>query len=350
MAITLHDKYAKQIAAMFAEKSFVTGRLSDDYDWSGAKTVKVVTPLTVPMNDYTRTGTNRYGEPVEMQDIVQEMTLTQDKSFALTIDKGNNADQSGLKAAGKMLALQIAERAVPTMDAYVLDRLANLAGRIVGNDEALTTANICERISEGTLALDDGEVPQEGRTLFVSNATYKLLKHSDEFLAIDELGQAALAKGQVGQYDNMAVVKVPLGRWPKHVNFMLAYKNSATAPVKLNDTRLHQDPPGISGNLLEGRQYYDCFVFGARCEGVYVEVDTSEGKGTVLAAPTISAAGAITGDSGASFRYTTDGTDPRYSPTAKTGAQSDVTATGTLVRAYAYKDGAYPSALAEKGL
>ncbi|MBC8528234.1 hypothetical protein H8699_02115 [Christensenellaceae bacterium NSJ-44] len=352
MAITLHDKYAKQISTMFTTQSLISGLLSNEYDWSGVKTVKVMTPQTVPMNDYTRTGANRYGSPVEMQDIVQEMTLTQDKSFALTIDKGNNADQNGLKAAGKMLKLQLAERAVPTMDKYVFEQLAQLAGTVVGNSTALAKNTVCDRISEGTQVLDDGEVPQEGRTLFVSNATYKLLKHSDEFLGIDKLGEKALAKGQVGEYDNMKVVKVPSGRWPANVNFMIVYKNSATAPVKLNDTRVHQDPPGISGNLLEGRQYYDCFVFGPKAVGIYVEVNTGSGKGTVCSGPSIAeATGAITvGTTGATVKYTTDGTDPRYSNTAKVGTQADVTGEGVVVKAYEYKAGCYPSVVEEATL
>ena len=96
MAINLHEKYAKKIQTAFVTKSLIAGRLSTEYSFSGVKTVKVSTPQTVPMVDYTRTGANRYGEPVEMQDVVQELTLTQDKSFALTIDKGNNQDQQGI--------------------------------------------------------------------------------------------------------------------------------------------------------------------------------------------------------------------------------------------------------------
>lgn len=346
MAINLHSKYAKQISTKFVCESLIAGRLSTEYSWSGVKTVNITTPITVPMGDYRRSGTNRYGEPEEMEDIVQEMTLTQDKSFALTIDKGNNADQNGLKAAGRMLSLQIKEQAVPTMDRYVFSTLAMKAGNIVGNSTKLTKDNICARITEGTTVLDDAEVPDTGRTLFVCSGVYALLKQSKEFLENDKLGEKAVAKGQVGSYDNMPVVKVPKGRWPQNVNFMIVYKNSATAPVKLNDTKLHKDPPGISGNLLEGRQYYDCFIFGAKCDGVYAEVDTAASAGTVLAAPTINTAtGAITVPDGASCRYTTDGSDPRYSKSAKDGTAAG-TGTGTVVKAYAYKDGAYPSPVA----
>ena len=350
MAINLHSKYAKQIQEKFTTESLIAGKLSTAYSFSGVKTVNISTPLTVPMVDYTRSGANRYGTPTEMEDVVQEMTLTQDKSFSLTIDKGNNADQNGIKSAGRMLKLQIAERAVPTMDKYCFSKLAQKAGKVVGNATALSKSNICDRISDGTLYMDDHEVPGDGRTLFVSNTAYKFLKHSDEFLGIDELGKEALSRGMVGRYDNMDVVKVPAGRWTENVNFMIVYKNSATAPVKLNDTKLHQDPPGISGNLLEGRQYYDLFVFGAKADGVYVEVDTGSGKGTVCADPTIaiSTNSATLTSSGNTIQYTLDGSDPRYSKTAQVYTAPVAMEAGQTIRAYAYKDGAYPSGVAEE--
>ena len=346
MAVNLHEKYEKKIQSVFKEASLLTGRLSSDFSFKGAKTVKLTIPQTVPMVDYVRTGANRYGDPQEMQDLVQEMTLSQDKAFSLTLDKGNNLEQGGVKEAGRMLGLQVRERAVPTSDTYGFSKLAERAGKIVGNAEALTKSNVCARISEGTLALDDAEIPQDGRTLFVPAAVYKLLKHSDEFLGVESLGEKALAKGQVGLYDNMTVVKVPSGRWPANVNFIIVQKQCAAFPVTLSETKLHRDPPGISGNLLEGRQIYDLFVFAPRAQGIYVEVDTGSGKGTVCAAPSVSSAGAFScGTTGVSYSYTTGGSDPRYSASARVGTTSDLTAEGTVISVYAFKSGAYPSAV-----
>jgi len=349
MAINLHSKYADQIQQKFVRESLIAGLLSTQYNWAGVKTVKVSTLQTVPMVDYTRTGSSRYGTPTEMGDVIQEMTLTQDKAFSLTIDKGNNADQSGIKEAGKALSLQISERAVPAMDKYVLNVLATKAGKIIANSTALSKTTVCDRISEGTQYLDDAEVPATYRTLLLSATAYKYLKHSDEFLKVPDLAKETLVKGQVGEYDNMKVVKIPSGRWPANVNFMIVYKNSGTAPVKLNDTKMHQDPPGISGNLLEGRQYYDCFVFGAKCDGIYVEVDTTSGKGAVLAAPTVaivSHTATVTPASGATAVYTLDGSDPRYSASAVTYSTTVTTTAGQTITVYQYKTGAFNSVLA----
>ncbi|MEG1050184.1 MAG: hypothetical protein RSE24_06550, partial [Oscillospiraceae bacterium] len=261
-------------------------------------------------------------------------------------------DQDMQKNAAKMQKMQNDERGVPMVDKYALATIAMKAGKIVANGTALTKTTICERISEATVALDNAEIPGDGRYLFVDAAGYKMLRLSDEFTKSETLILKSLTKGVVGEYDNMQVVKIPSSRWPKNVNFIVAHKDSATVPVKIDDSKLHIDPPGISGNLLEGRIYFDTFVFGTRCDGIYVEVCTASGKGTVCADPAIAAStGAITSTTGgASFKYTTDGSDPRYSVTAKDGASPDVTAAGTVIKAFAYKNDCYPSAVTEKTL
>lgn len=343
MAINLHTKYDKKIQTKFVRESLLAGVLDNSYSFTGVKTVKISTPITVPMVDYVRSGANRYGTPTEMQDVVQEMTLSQDKAFTLTIDKGNNADQNNIKEAGKMLSLQISEQAVPTMDKYGFARLSQLAGKIAGNSTAISKSNVCERITAGTTFMDDEEIPSEGRTLFVTSETYAKLRLSDEFKDCDGLLEKSLAKGQVGTYDGMCVVKVPAKRWPANVNFIIVHKRAACAPVKLNDTKYHKDPPGISGDLLEGRQYYDLFVYGAKSNGVYVEVNTASGAGVICAAPTLTDDTLACSTNGATIKYTLDGSDPRYSASAKIGTTIPEVESGTVVRAYAYKDGAFPS-------
>ena len=89
MAINLHDKYSKQIQTMYVKESLVVGALSNDYDFTGVKTVNVYSIPTVEMVDYTREGANRYGTPGELGNDVQSLTITKDRAWTFTIDKGN---------------------------------------------------------------------------------------------------------------------------------------------------------------------------------------------------------------------------------------------------------------------
>lgn len=344
--VNLGVKYAKQIQQRFTVGSLLQGRLENDVEFVGARTVRVHTIVPVEVNDYDRTATaNRYGVPQEVGDTVQELTMGQDKSFTGIIDKGNSKDQA-INKAGKFLKVQMDERIIPLKDKYGLQVLANGAGVIAGSAEAISKANVCERISTGTVALDNAEVPADGRTLFLTAECYKQLRLSEEFLGVEALGHKSLAKGQVGEYDNMAVIKVPASRMPAGVNFLIVHKSAACSPAKISDTKMHTDPPGISGSLVEGRFYWDTFVFGAKAAGIYADVDT--GAVPVLAAPTVTAAGAVTLAEGCTGRYTLDGTDPRYSATAVeiTASATGLGAKGDTLRACQYKEGTFPSPVA----
>ena len=91
MAVNLAGKYAKELAQAFTQKSFVDGIACKDYEFTGVKNLKVYTAISQELNDYKRSGTNRYGEPKEAQDTVQDMIVEKDRSFSITVDKGNNA-------------------------------------------------------------------------------------------------------------------------------------------------------------------------------------------------------------------------------------------------------------------
>ena len=347
MAINLAAKYSDKILTYFTQASIMKGMGNNDYSFEGVKTVKIYTPVTIPLGNYTRSGANRYGTPVEMQDTLQELTMTQDKGFALTIDKGNNMEQLNIKGAARMLRLQIDERVIPEYDKYVLGKLVVNAGLSAAASAALTKSNIAETIAGALTAQDNRFVPQTGRIILIPSTKYNMLRLSPEFIGNDHLGKTSLVKGQVGEFMNCRVVKIPDSYVADNVNFMIVLNKSFTAPWKLNDTKIHKDPPGLNGDLLEGRFMWDAFVLGAKADGIYV----CGASGSKQAAPaiTISGGSATVASTGADkILYTLDGTDPRYSDSAQVYASAVTMAAGETIRAVAYKAGNLTSDVAEK--
>lgn len=70
------------------------------------------------------------------------------------------------------------------------------------------------------------------------------------------------------------VIKIPSKRLPEGFGFMLAHPVATVAPTKLEDYKTHQDPPGISGELVEGRICYDAFVLENKIEAIYYQAQT----------------------------------------------------------------------------
>ena len=128
---------------------------------------------------------------------------------------------------------------------------------------------IYDEIIAGSLVLDNAEVPETDRRLIVTPATYQLMKKNPEIVMETDVSDAQRKQGVIGMVDGMTVIRVPAARLPEGFGFMIAHPAATVAPVKLDEYRIHQDPPGISGSLVEGRITYDAFVLDNKKNAIY---------------------------------------------------------------------------------
>lgn len=279
MTINLVTKFAPYVDEMFSTESKKALLTNDDFDWVGAHAVKVYKVSTSSMNDYDRDGTNvskngsRYGAIASLDATTEEFTLTKDRSFTFAIDKMDSDETAQQLAGATALARQQREVVIPEVDSYVYSAMATSAGN-KPTAKALTADNIYDEIIAGSEALDDAEVPETHRVIVVSPATYRLIKKSADITLETEIGQEQRNKGVIGMIDGMKVVRVPAKRLPENFGFMLAHPSATVAPVKLEDYKVHNDPPGISGDLVEGRIVYGAFVLDNKKNAIYYQAVT----------------------------------------------------------------------------
>lgn len=276
--INLAEKYSKKVAERFSISSITDAFAGKDYDFSGVKSVKVYTVDVVEMNDYTRSGTDRFGTLAELGDTVQEMTMTKDRSFTYSIDKGNSAQQFNVKAATRSLKRQIDEVVTPELDKYRLDVWAKGAG-LSGVHASLTKSSILEAILTGGMTMSNALVPKKNRTLFIKESLYLQCKLADQVIGVDRLGEKAVKDGSVGILDGMKVVPVPDSYFPAGVNFLIKYKSATVDPVQLKTYRVLTEQRGIDGDVVEGRIIYDSFVLETRAKGIYASRVTAPAAG-----------------------------------------------------------------------
>lgn len=339
--INLHEKYDKKLAERFTADSFVKGNTSNDYNFDGVKSINVTTLKTIPVTTYTRQGQNRFGAITEVEDTIQTLTMTQEPAWTASIDKGNASDQQYVKEAGKVMKMQSEEVTVPAADKYALAQYCTNAGQVVALSAAPTKTTIVEKLFDAAAALDDALVPTANRILYIKSSLYNMVRLSPEFIGVDKLAEQILTKGTVGQIADMKVVKVPDSYLPADVYFLITHKKSVLMPEKVKTARVLSEVPGIDGRLLEYHNYYDAFVLGAKANGVYVAVKAN----TKSADPTISISShsATITAAGSTIYYTTDGSDPRYSKTAKVYSGAVAVTAGTTVSAYAVASGKFKS-------
>ena len=279
MAINLVTKFLPYVDEIFTTESKKSILTNNDYSWTGAHTIKVYKISTAPMNDYDRSGTgsgatgSRYGSVSSLNATTEEFTLTKDRSFTFAIDKLDNDETLAQLAGASALARQQREIIIPEVDKYIYSVMTTKAGTKPGA-VALTAENIYTKIIEANQALDDAEVFEANRVLVVTPAIYLLLKQCKDVTMETDIGNDMRLKGVVSMLDGLTVVKVPASRLPAKFGFMIAHPCATVAPVKLEDYKIHQDPPGISGDLVEGRICYDAFVLDNKKKAIYYQETT----------------------------------------------------------------------------
>lgn len=280
MAINLATKYEPKMALAYTRASILQGKTNTDYNWDGVNSINVLTPVTQALNDYTRTGTWRYGNPAELQDTKQTMPITLDKSFSITVDRGNNDDQMEAKRAGEVVKAEIGEQVTPFFDGYALQTWAKWTGVQTSSvTAAVTKDTVLDMFIDAHAKFFNANIPLDGKNqfAFVNTATYAKLLRNPEFISVEKLGADILSNGVVGKCMNFVVVEVPdaymsytSGSTTKTIQALFANKKSIIAPTKLNELFIRTDVPGISGTLIEGRYRGDAFVLDAIKSGVLV--------------------------------------------------------------------------------
>lgn len=275
MAIDLVTKYLPYVDEIFTKESKKSLLTNQDFEWTGAHTVKVYKITTADMEDYGRSGPktgnwSRYGAIQGLDATTEEMTLTKDRSFTFAIDKLDEDETGNQLAAASALARQQRQVIIPEVDTYTYGVMAAGAGA-KPTAVTLTEENIYTEILKAGTALDNADVPEDNRQLVVTPDVYQLMKRCKDIVMDTNIGNDLRIRGVIANLDGANVIKVPAARLPENFGFMLAHPVATVAPTKLEAYKIHRDPPGISGSLVEGRICYDAFVLDNKVKAIYYQ-------------------------------------------------------------------------------
>ena len=309
--INLAEKYSPKVVEKFYLDSVVLGKTSKEYDWDGVNSVKVWTIKTYAPTDYSKPSNDtaitsahaRYGYTYEVADTIQTMTLAQDKAVSLSVDKGNNTEQMLIKNAGKVMNLEMREQFIPLFDKLCIAKWSGQygsSGTVPSWASLVTTVNggttfpiaksdIVTAISNGITAIRNNKTTVEDAYCYIGESNYANLLLANEFINYNNPAFAPqhLEKGVMGKLRGLQIVPVPDEYLKKSVvvsdvvteennpflnedlQFLIVKKSAVLAPTKIKDLKVHSDPVGISGALLEIRWLFDAFVLDTKAKGIY---------------------------------------------------------------------------------
>lgn len=275
MAIELATKYLPYVDEVFTQDSKKSLLTNNDFSFDGAGTVKLYKINTAEMNDYGRRGASegnwsRYGSVKDLDATTEQAFLEQDRSFTFVIDAMDKEQTGGALAGASALARQLREVVIPEVDTYTYGVMCGGAGHKPAAVE-LTSDNIYDEIIKASAALDNALVPETGRVLTVTPDVYLLMKKCKDITMDTEIGNDMRIKGVIANLDGATVIKLAAARLPENFGFMLSHKSACCAPTQLASYKTHTNPPGISGELVEGRIVYDAYVFENKAKAIYYQ-------------------------------------------------------------------------------
>ena len=290
-AIALAENYAKILDAKY-KKSSLTSLLevknSLTRNFSDAGTVQLMSIVTDGLGDYSRANGFTSGSTTATWTPYQ---LEVDRGQSFQVDAMDDAE------AKKMVFIETAKQfmmqeVIPEIDAI---RFARMASKGTTISAALADGDATMgAIDTAVLAMDDAEVPQENRVIFMSNSTYTLLKNASKITRqfdIDTNGQKVINR-EFEYFDDMMVIKVPKARFfnfitlhdgtaafgfektvatGKDINFMIVHKPSVVAitrhvKVRIFDSNTNQD---ADADKYQYRIYHDLIVPTNKTAGIY---------------------------------------------------------------------------------
>lgn len=177
--------------------------------FTGANTANIFSIDAVGMSNYDR---NAGFVPGDLTGVWKPYVLETDRGRSYNIDYLDNEEVRGLLAPN---VLGYVERhfIVPEVDAFRFAAYAAACTAAAGNlvTETLSAgAATVASIDLATAAMDDAEVPYEGRILFVNPTTYRLIKGGITRMVMNRDNNVNY---NVDMYNDMRVITVPSKRF-----------------------------------------------------------------------------------------------------------------------------------------
>lgn len=267
--------------------------LTRSVDFAGANVVKVFKTSLTGLGNYSRAT----GYPTgDVTGTWETMTLATDRARAMNMDRMDDEETLGM-AFGTLAGEFMRTIVAPEIDAYRFAKYANWSGISTVTEAALTTAAaVLAAFDAAMLQMNEDEVPEEGRVLFISSTLRQLLSASLSRTIATETGLDRRLKN----LDSVEIVQVPQSRFytqvtlnagasssaggytktattGRDINFLLVHPTAILQVNKHANLKIFSPEENQTADawLVQYRQYHDAFVYENKVKGVYLHKKNS---------------------------------------------------------------------------
>ena len=285
-SIALAEKFVPVIDDIYKRTSVTEGMDSaTQVDFTGVNEVKVLKVATTGLGDYSREDGYPKGDVTASW---ETMTLSEERGKEISIDRMDNEETLGM-TFGAVTGRFVRDWVSPELDAYRFAKYASATGILTTTAAKLAKDSILAAIDEGCRAMDEKEVPVEGRRLYVSSDLKPVLNSA----LSRQWGSDGTVNTVLAGYNDMPITYVPKSRFYTQItlndgktdwgyvktastgadiNFMIIQPDAILqvtkfALPKIFDPDTNQDKDAWK---FQFRLYHDAFVYENKASGIYL--------------------------------------------------------------------------------
>ena len=270
-------------------KTAILDTAADRVEFTGANTVNIYTIDAKGMGNYSR---NAGFVPGDVSGAWHSYALETDRGRSYMVDALDNEESMNM-AFGGLLSVVERQHIIPEIDAYRFAKYAYGAAAANKISADLSTGSgAVGAIDTATAAMDNDEVPYEGRILFVNPNMYKLIKSGITRMVMN--GDKNV-NYNVDMYNDMRVITVPQKRFVTaitlanpsdhddnggyapaagayNINFMIIHPSAVLQVMKHYVTRIFSPAQNQEADAwkLQPRFSHGAWVKSQKTNGIYV--------------------------------------------------------------------------------
>jgi len=270
------------VGVKFADLYNPSGTSTSAFKYVDGKTIKIPVLTVSGMVDTNRDTITAYSRKVDNG--WETKTLSHDREFSTLVDPADIDETNMALTIGNITSVFTTEELFPEMDKYMASKLFTdvTAYGTISNAAVATSANVLAEFDAFMEALDEAEVPEEGRILYVTPSINTLLKN-----AVDRRfdNQTDLSR-VIASLDDVKKVVVPAARMKEaydftlgavavagadQINMILIHPKAVIAPLKIDEIYIDEPSAKTKGkSLYYQRQYWDAFLLEQKAGGCQI--------------------------------------------------------------------------------
>lgn len=281
--------FAADLMQKYSRELLTADLTTQNVNFIGANKIKIPYISVSGYKDHSRNGGFNRGS---VDNEFMEKTLSHDRDVEFFVDAMDVDETNQALSAANITNVFETEHAIPETDAYRMSKIYTDFIKLgqSASAEAITAANFFDVFDAFMEEMDEGEVPEEGRILYLNSPTYSIAKKAEQIIRHLDVTKDSAVNRHIRMLDDVKLKRMPSGRMKTAYDFTDGYKPAVTAK-QMNMMLIHPRSviaadkhsyiklwaPGThtqgDGYLYQNRKYGDLFAVDTRIEGIKINLE-----------------------------------------------------------------------------